>query len=84
MTTPLERLRHHVSGAIARGEATAIEGRPATREGFEAEATELKPGRWAVHPKGALGTCGWIAGKAWAVRYVNARNASEAIRKATR
>lgn len=29
MSAPLDRLRHHVTGAIERGEATAIEGRPA-------------------------------------------------------
>jgi hypothetical protein len=29
MSSPLERLRHHASGAIARGEGTAIAGQPA-------------------------------------------------------
>lgn len=29
MPNPLDRLRHHVSGAIARGEAQPIEARPA-------------------------------------------------------
>lgn len=31
MSTPLERLRHHVSGAIERGEAVAIIGVPAVQ-----------------------------------------------------
>lgn len=35
MTTPLERLRHHVSGAIARGEATPIaEERAAVKSAY--------------------------------------------------
>lgn len=47
----------------------------------ELEATHLRDNRYAVRPKGQLGTCGWHP-KAWTVVYVNARNAEEAIRKA--
>ena len=25
---------------------------------------------WAIRPKGALGTCGWINGVPWTVQYV--------------
>lgn len=46
------------------------------------EATQLRPGRWAVRPAGCLGTCGWLNGKPWQVIYVNARTAQEALRKA--
>ena len=46
------------------------------------DATLLRTGRYAVHPVGCLGTCGWVNGVAWQVRYINARNAVEAIRKA--
>lgn len=45
---------------------------------MELEATHLRDNRYAVRPKGALGTCGWINGKAWQVVYVRARNAAEA------
>ncbi len=45
-------------------------------------ATLLRSGRYAVRPIGAIGTCGWINGKPWTVIYVNARSASEALRKA--
>lgn len=48
---------------------------------MEYEATELKPGRYAVRPKGQLGTCGWYPAP-WTVIYVTARTANEAIRKA--
>lgn len=47
------------------------------------EATYLRGNRWAVRPKGNLGTCGWINGIPWTVRYVNARSAEEAVRKCT-
>ena len=36
---------------------------------MELTATKLRNG-WAIRPKGALGTCGWIDGKAWTVWYV--------------
>lgn len=35
------------------------------------EAIRLRAGRYAIRPVGALGTCGWIGGVPWAVRYVN-------------
>jgi hypothetical protein len=44
------------------------------------EATELRGGRYAVRPKGALGTCGFYP-CSWSVHYVKARCASEAIRR---
>jgi hypothetical protein len=34
------------------------------------EATKLRKG-WAIHPAGALGTCGWIDGISWTVKYVS-------------
>jgi hypothetical protein len=45
------------------------------------EATYLRDGRWAVRPKGQLGTCGFHP-IAWSVVIVRARSADEAIRKA--
>jgi hypothetical protein len=35
-------------------------------------ALEATPGRksWIVRPAGALGTCGWIGGRAWEAVYV--------------
>jgi len=47
------------------------------------EATRLRDNRYAVHPAGQLGTCGWYP-RAWSVVYVNARDADQAIRKALR
>ena len=44
------------------------------------EATELRDGRYAVRPKGRLGTCGFYP-CSWTVHYVRARSESEAIRK---
>lgn len=43
------------------------------------EATELNTGKWVVRPKGCLGTMGWIEGKAWTARYVEASSAKEAL-----
>lgn len=58
----------------------------ATRQLIELEATHLRDNRYAVRPKGCLGTCGWISYKdasiPWTVIYVNARNETEALRKA--
>ena len=49
----------------------------------ELEATHLRDRRYAVRPKGQLGTCGsWPC--LWQVAYVNARSANEAIAKAKR
>lgn len=50
---------------------------------LELEATQLNGGRWAVRPKGQLGTCGWYP-QPWTVAYVKAATADEAIRKARR
>jgi hypothetical protein len=50
---------------------------------MELEATHLKDNRYAVRPAGQLGTCGWSP-KPWTVIYVNAKNADEAIRKASK
>lgn len=47
------------------------------------EAEHLRGNRWAVHPEGQLGTCGWHP-KPWQVVYVNARSESDALRKAER
>lgn len=48
---------------------------------IEYEATELRNQKWAVRPKGQLGTCGW-APRPWTVIYVKARCAEEALHKA--
>ena len=47
----------------------------------ELEATPLRDGKWAVRPKGQLGTCGFHP-IPWTVQYIRARSAAEAIRKA--
>lgn len=49
---------------------------------WQLEATHLRDRRYAVRPKGCLGTCGWIGDFAWTVVYVNARSEREAVRKA--
>lgn len=36
---------------------------------IEWTATRLRTS-WAIRPAGALGTCGWIDGVPWTVRYV--------------
>lgn len=46
------------------------------------EATQISPGQYAVRPKGALGTHGWIKGKPWQVQYIKATSAEQAIEKA--
>lgn len=51
---------------------------------WDLEATPLRDGRFAVRPKGCLGTCGWKGGMAWSVIYVRARSHEEARRKAAR
>jgi len=50
---------------------------------MELEATLLRNNRWAVRPKGQLGTCGWYP-HAWRAIIVNARNETDAIKKAMR
>lgn len=45
------------------------------------EATSLGNGRYAVRPRGQLGTCGWYPW-AWTAVFITARNAADAIRKA--
>lgn len=50
----------------------------------ELEATKLRNGRYAIRPKGCLGTCGWIDNIPWSVTYVNAHCEQEAINKAKR
>jgi hypothetical protein len=45
------------------------------------EATELRPGLYAVRPKGQLGTCGFYP-CAWTVQYIKASSAAEAVRRA--
>lgn len=49
---------------------------------MEYEADHLRSNRYAVRPKGCLGTCGWKDGVAWDVVYVNASSEFEAILKA--
>jgi hypothetical protein len=48
---------------------------------IELEATKLRDDRWAVRPKGQLGTCGWCP-VPWQVVYVKAPSAKAAIHKA--
>ena len=50
---------------------------------YELEATALSSGRWAVRPKGQLGTCGFHP-YPWAVIYVRAFTAEGAIARALR
>ena len=45
------------------------------------EATKLRGRKWAVRPKGQLGTCGFYP-YPWAVVYVTAKSAEEAIETA--
>lgn len=47
---------------------------------IEYEAIRLRNNRYAVRPKGQLGTCGWFP-KAWTVIYVNAKNEQDALKK---
>lgn len=49
---------------------------------IELEALHLRDDLWAVRPKGALGTCGWLEGTAWTVQYIRAKSEKEALRKA--
>ena len=48
------------------------------------EALHLRDRKYAVHPVGTVGTCGWIDGKPWQVVFVTASSAADAVRKATR
>lgn len=50
-------------------------------ENLMLEATHLQGNRWAVRPKGQLGIWGSYP-VLWAVIYVNAHSAEEAIKKA--
>lgn len=47
------------------------------------EATRLRANRYAVRPKGQLGTCGFYP-YPWTVIYVNAKSEADAIRKASK
>lgn len=47
---------------------------------YELEATKLRNNRWAVQPKGQVGTTGFYP-EPWDVVYVNASSAAEAIKK---
>jgi len=51
---------------------------------IEYEATPLRDRRWAVRPRGALGTCGWTHGTYWSVIYVTAPSAFDALKQAQR
>lgn len=42
---------------------------------LEYTATRLR-NVWAIRPKGALGTCGWINGIPWTVTYLKHKPAS--------
>jgi hypothetical protein len=46
---------------------------------WELYALPLDNNMWAVRPVGALGTHGWIDGKAWAVVYIRANTEKQAI-----
>lgn len=46
------------------------------------EATELRAGYFAVRPKGALGTHGWINNRPWEVQYIKAASAEKAVETA--
>lgn len=48
---------------------------------IELEADHLRDSRYAVRPKGQLGTCGWHP-VPWTVAYVNARSEADAVKKA--
>ena len=43
------------------------------------EATEIRHNEYAVRPKDALGTHGWIKNKPWQVQYIKANSAKQAI-----
>jgi hypothetical protein len=45
------------------------------------EATYVTGTLYAVRPKGALGTCGWVENIAWSIQYVHATDAADAINK---
>lgn len=54
----------------------------ATRERFldiEYEATRLANGRWAIRPKGQLGTMGSYKGVLWEACFVDAPTEAEAL-----
>ncbi len=50
---------------------------------IELEATHLRGRKYAVRPKGQLGTCGWYP-CAWTVQYITAHSPEQAILKARR
>ena len=70
-------------GPIKNGKHTAIttfKGSWAYEEmKKQLEATEINPGKYAVRPKGALGTHGWIKDKPWQIQYIKAGSAEQAI-----
>ena len=70
-------------GPIKNGKQTAItpfKGSWAYEEmKKQLEATEISPGKYAVRPKDALGTHGWIKDKPWQIQYIKAGSAEQAI-----
>ena len=73
-------------GPIKNGKHTAItpfKGSWAYEEmKKQLEATEIRHNEYAVRPKDALGTHGWIKNKPWQVQYIKADSAEQAIEKA--
>jgi hypothetical protein len=45
------------------------------------EATHINGALYAVRPKGALGTCGWVENIAWSIQYVHATDVIDALNK---
>jgi len=45
------------------------------------DATPLRGGTYAIRPVGALGTCGWVNGEPWTVRYLRRPPRGIPIRK---
>jgi hypothetical protein len=75
----VERVERVEANNVA--EAMAEAKREFTAKEADMYAVRLRSGKWAVRPKGQLGTCGWYP-YPWNVVYVTARNEQEAIRKA--
>ena len=49
---------------------------PGRSQIMKKDATKLRNGKWAIRPVGYLGTCGWINGVPWTVKYVNKKPAN--------
>lgn len=80
--TNMDARKQAIVEKLRRTDGTGIAGSkmPEGFEDHELVAVYLRAaGVYAIRPKGALGTCGWVDGRPWQVRYVNHKNLPRSV-----